>query len=182
MVGNWARLSKDLVAMNATTIVQEEDENEADMGWDEDMEGDDDGEGDMSGDGGGDDDMDDGDDDGDLKNDLTSALGDDSWENTIDGDGDEDGQFNFDDWGAGHPYRARKCKPGIRVPFSKAETQYITKWMRRFPNLGVPALYQQLLNSDVARNIFHAHHVEKQDRIAYIYKSIRKQLGTAGYS
>jgi hypothetical protein len=132
----------------------------------------------MSGDGGGDDDMD----DGDLKNDLTSALGDDSWENTIDGDGDEDGQFNFDDWGAGHPYRARKCKPGIRVPFSKAETQYITKWMRRFPNLGVPALYQQLLNSDVARNIFHAHHVEKQDRIAYIYKSIRKQLGTAGYS
>ena len=114
----------------------------------------------------------------DVKDYPTSSLGDESWESTIDEEGEEEERFNADDWGARHPHSAKNGKSGIgiRVPFSKAETKYITEWMKRFPNLGVPALYERILNSAVARTIFHAHHVEKQDRIAYIFKSIRKQI------
>ena len=79
-------------------------------------------------------------------------------------------------WGKLHPDK-RSPTDGldIRVPWSEAERGYVRKWIVGNPDVPVRLLYEDVCACNVARDIFHSHHVEL-DKISYMFKLIRKTV------
>ena len=79
-------------------------------------------------------------------------------------------------WGKLHPDK-RSPTDGldIRVPWSEAERDYVRKWIIANPDVPVRLLYEDVHACGVARDIFHAHHVEL-DKISYMFKLLRKTV------
>lgn len=77
-------------------------------------------------------------------------------------------------WGRMHPDQ-RTVIQGVnmRVSWSKSEIRYVQNWLNINVNSPVRHLYQDIQVDPHARDIFHEHHSEV-DKIAYIYKLLRK--------
>lgn len=79
-------------------------------------------------------------------------------------------------WGKYHPdTRTAIDGANIRVPWSEAERGYVRKWIIDNPDVPVRLLYEDVQACNVARDIFHAHHVEL-DKISYMFKLLRKTV------
>ena len=79
-------------------------------------------------------------------------------------------------WGKLHPdKRSPTDGVDIRVLWSEAERGYVLKWIVDKPDVPVRLLYEDVHACNVARDIFHSHHVEL-DKISYMFKLIRKTV------
>lgn len=92
---------------------------------------------------------------------------------------DADADADMDDdarilWGSAH-HDQRLLSTHMKVSWSALEVAYIRHWMLENKQLPVRCLYEKVQTCDVARDIFHEHHVPL-DRIDYMYKKIKKTL------
>jgi hypothetical protein len=89
---------------------------------------------------------------------------------------EEEEEDHFGPWGTDHPEYHRELYANSRVKFSKAETRYIRKWMKKNSTLGARCLFKYIRKCPTARSIFHYHHVQIPDRIDWKFKVIKKAM------